>query len=701
MAKSILSLFKPSAFVMLAFLMPIGAADEKIEAPQSFVRLSGHVPDKAVSRALFVGDLHVDTHVPVTFTLPLRNQEELQTLIHRLHDPADELYGKYLSQAEFVEQFAPTQEDYDHVIAYAKSVGMQVVATHPNRTLLNVSGAVGSIESAFNLQLHRYQLPSGRLFFAPNANPEVPASVASVISGVVGLDNHAVWRPFYRKLEDVYSPQDESQASPSGPNNSGYAPKDIIEAYNLSGVSAKGSKQSIALFELASYNTSDITAYTSYFGLPAAQLTNVPVDGGSSAGADAEVTLDIELALAVAPESHIYVYEGPNSGQGVLDTYNKIATDNLAKQVSTSWGLGEDLSDPQQLQSQNSIFMQMAAQGQTIYAAAGDSGAYDDYNQSGSKTLVVDDPASQPYVVGVGGTRLTVNASTGVYQTETVWNDGVGSGGGGGVSTVWPIPSWQANVSSAYSTTHRNVPDVSLNADPYSGYSIYFQGQWTTYGGTSCAAPLWAAFTACVNQELTSKGSPPLGFANPALYKIGAGTSYDSDFHDVTQGNNSYYSAKVGYDNASGWGSFNGANLFANLTQTSVQPTPPPPPPTTPPHLGIEMQHSAPFTKGGTGTYKIEVSNQGSTSTSGLVAVALYLPTGLTFKSSSGSGWNVDQDLLVFTQSNDLGAGKSYPTIILNVDVAENAPSSVTPIATVSWANGAEYTVATNLTTIH
>ena len=137
------------------------------------------------------------------------------------------------------------------------------------------------------------------------------------------------------------------------------------------------------------------------------------VDGGSSSGIDPEVTLDIELAIALAPESQIYVYEGPNSDQGVLDTYNRIATDNLAKQVSTSWGMGENLVSAQYLQAENAIFLQMAAHGQTIYAAAGDSGAYDDYPSS---TLVVDDPASQPYVVGVGGTRLTVNPATGAYS---------------------------------------------------------------------------------------------------------------------------------------------------------------------------------------------------------------------------------------------------------------------------------------------
>ena len=211
-----------------------------------------------------------------------------------------------------------------------------------------------------------------------------------------------------------------SHGHPSGPGG-GYSPKDLLTAYNLNRVSANGSKQIIALFELGGYLTSDINEYTNYFGLPSAKLKNILVDGGSSSGIDPEVTLDIELALALAPASQIYVYEGPNSDQGVLDTYNRIATDNLAKQVSTSWGIGEDLVDAQYLQAENAIFLQMAAHGQTIYAAAGDSGAYDDYPYH---SLVVDDPASQPYVVGVGGTRLIVNSVSGAYSNESVWNDG-------------------------------------------------------------------------------------------------------------------------------------------------------------------------------------------------------------------------------------------------------------------------------------
>ncbi len=532
------------------------------------VRLSGHVPSKAVSDAKFLHHLDASTDVPVTFVLPLRNREELEKLVERIYDPTDEEhYGRYLATTEFAERFAPTEEDYQNVIAYAQSLGLTVKGIHSNRILLNVSAPTESIEKAFNLKLHQYQKSNGHIFYAPDNDPEVCTLIAPIIHGIVGLDNHAVRHSYNRQREtreEFSLLHSISHAHPSGPHG-GYSPHDLLTAYNLTGVSAKGSKQIIALFELGGYRASDINEYTKYFGLPAPHLKNILVDGGSSSGIDPEVTLDIELALALAPESQIYVYEGPNSDQGVLDTYNRIATDNLAKQVSTSWGMGENMSSSQFLHAENAIFLQMAAHGQTIYAAAGDSGAYDDYPNSSA--LVVDDPASQPYVVGVGGTKLTVNAASGAYGSESVWNDGLGNGaGGGGISSVWPIPSWQKNVPNVFSKTNRNVPDVALNADQTTGYSIYYNGQWTIYGGTSCAAPLWAAFTACINQARLVKQMPVLGFANPSLYALGVGTSYTADFHDITVGNNLHYSAGPGYDNASGWGSFNGTHLFESLT---------------------------------------------------------------------------------------------------------------------------------------
>ncbi len=674
--------FKGIMLWMLMLTSYVSAAPLTFDS--TYIRLPDHIAAKAIEKATYLQSLAPDTHVQVTFVLPLRRQKELTALIERISNPADKQYGKYLTTDQFVEQFAPLKEEYDKVIAYAKELGLTIHGTHPNRTLLNVGGLARVVESAFNLKLHQYQLPSGRKFYAADNNPEVPLAIAFVVSGIVGLDNHAKRHTYNRLKEAVHFASVASHSFPSGPSGS-YTPSDIVKAYNLTGVSADGTDQAVALFELAGYQASDVDFYTNYFSLPPAKLENVLVDGGSSSGINLEVTLDIELALALAPQSTIYVYEGPNSGQGVLDTYNRIATDNIAKQVSTSWGLGEDRDSSQVLQAESAIFQQMAVQGQSIYSAAGDSGAYDDFP---STALVVDDPSSQPYVTGVGGTKLAVNSQTGDYQSESVWNNGPGAGaGGGGVSGVWPIPSWQAGVSSAYSHTQRNVPDVALNSDPNTGYIVYHGGQWLIVGGTSCAAPLWAAFTACVNQGLAASSQPPVGFANPKLYAIGAGSSYTTDFHDVTLGDNLFYHAQTSYDNATGWGSFNGTNLYSTLTSS-----------TSAPAFNLLMKHFTPFIRGGIGTFHIIVSNIGSNPTSGPVTLSVTLPSAFTYNSSSGPGWTLDKNTLTFTENNVLNSGAKYPTVILNVNVDPHAAYNENPSATVS-GGGAASKMVTEFTT--
>ena len=268
---------------MLTLALQVSAAT----LDTSSVRLSGHVPSKVLSDAMLLHSLDGATEVPMTFVLPLRNQGELEELVQRIHDPTDEeYYGKYLTPEEFAERFSPTEEDYENVIAYAKSLGLAIMGTHPNRALLNVSGPSESLERAFNLRLHQYQKSNGRLFHAPDNDPEVPSSIASIIHGIVGLDNHAVRHTYNRRREvhpEVSHKHGISHAYPSGPGG-GYSPHDLLTAYNLSGVSANGSNQVIALFELGGYQVSDINEYTNYFGLPTAKLTNILVDGGSGGG---------------------------------------------------------------------------------------------------------------------------------------------------------------------------------------------------------------------------------------------------------------------------------------------------------------------------------------------------------------------------------------------------------------------------------
>ncbi len=548
-----------TAVGLMALSTPMGfAAGSDADA----VMLAGHIPS-IVSQSRTVGRLDASRVLNLALTLPLRNQDELTDLLHRLSDKHDPLYGHYLTPDEFADRFSPTPEDYDRAIAYAQSMGLTVVGTHPNRTVLDVVATEDQVERVFGVHLLTYQsVRDGRYFFAPDREPLVAGQMASVISGVVGLDNAAHWHSqIHRRPEPV--------SDPSGPT---------ANAAPLTTGSGPSGGQTLGLFELAGYTASDITGYTSHFGLPAITLQNVLVDGYSGApgsGAD-EVTLDIELQAALAPgASNILVYEGPNSNAGVVDTYNKIATDNLAKEISTSWGEDEVDTGASTRNSESTAFQQMAAQGQSIFAAAGDSGADDN-----GSSLSVDDPASQPYMVGVGGTSLTTNGAGGTRKSETTWNGGsVNAGaGGGGISTVWSIPSYQSGVvsgASKGSTTMRNVPDISLDADPNNGYAIYYKSQWVVYGGTSCAAPLWSAFTALVNQNRVTGGSSLLGFANPPIYAA-AQSSYAADFFDIADGStNLFYPAVAGYDDATGWGTFNGANLLATLSGGTTAPTAP------------------------------------------------------------------------------------------------------------------------------
>ena len=566
-----------AALAALTFTLPAGAAPRSTQTLGP--RLAGHVPQQAIRRAHLMGRVAGSQTISLALTLPLRHPAQLSDLLVRLYTPGDPLAGRFLTSDEFTARFGPTEADYQAAIAAAKAAGFQITGTHPNRLLLDVSGPASVVEAAFSVRLQTYRaVEDGRLFQAPDAGPRLPAGLAGRVSQVVGLDTALHLRPHLRPMAEQSLLTGRAGSGVKG----GLTPSDIKTAYNLNAVSANGAGQTLAVFELDGFAPNDITFYEQSFGLPVVPIQTIAVGDISTnnGAASDEVTLDIELAQALAPNlSKILVYESPNTNASILNCYNRIATDNLAKQVSTSYGEPESAAQSGPgftkgtafTTSENQIFQQMAAQGQSIFSATGDLGAYDD-----AMALSVDDPGSQPFVTGAGGTTLTTNGTGGLYAGESVWSappsladaalptySTFGSGGGGGFSAIWPAPSYQANLSPA--PAMRSVPDIALNSDPQTGYSIYVGGQWHVYGGTSAAAPLWAGFTALVNQQRAAAGKPPVGFLNPVLYQIGASPSYGADFHDIVSGNNLYYPAAAGYDNASGWGSFVGNALLNTL----------------------------------------------------------------------------------------------------------------------------------------
>lgn len=371
----------------------------------------------------------------------------------------------------------------------------------------------------------------------------------------------------------------------------GLGPTDLLGAYDgaaLQQAGIKGANQTIAVFELDGYQQSDITQYEQTYNLGNPSISNVLVDGyNGAAGAGAiEVELDIEVVAAMAPAASQIVYEGPNSTQGVNDTYNQIVTDNKAQITTISWGECETQSGAAELQTLDGIFKQGAAQGISLFAAAGDSGAYD----CNDTNLAVDSPAGDPNVIGVGGTNL--QTSGGAYGSESVWSNPTdtqrspqGSGGGGGISNTFAQPTWQVGpgVKNQYSNGNREVPDVSADADPATGYDVYCTvtaaGCPTTgsitVGGTSAAAPLWAGSMALINNYLQSQSKPLAGFISPKLYGLANSQQQYAPFHDVTSGTNLYYPATAGYDEASGIGSPDIYNIARDLAGGTV-PTPTP-----------------------------------------------------------------------------------------------------------------------------
>ncbi|HUE37549.1 MAG TPA: S53 family peptidase, partial [Candidatus Acidoferrum sp.] len=314
--------------------------------------------------------------------------------------------------------------------------------------------------------------------------------------------------------------------------------------------------QTVGLFEMDGYKPSDVTAYEAQASLPNVTLTNVFLDSISNnvAGGNAlEVTLDIDMAVAMAPGlASIIVYEGTNTA----DILNRMATDDFANQLSSSW----KPFDASALTDQ--ALQELAAQGQSMFQASGDSNA--------QPSLTITQPSS-PYETLVGGTSLITSGGLGSWVSESVWNRGGINGTGGGISDVYPIPYWQTNaitIANGGSTSFRNSPDVAMVA---SNVLVVLNGLSLKVGGTSIAAPLWAGVTALINQQAGQHGLPPVGFLNPALYGIGMGPNYHSCFHDVTMGNNfwpgspSEFSAEPGYDLCTGWGTPAGQSLIDAL----------------------------------------------------------------------------------------------------------------------------------------
>jgi kumamolisin len=503
-------------------------------------------------QAAWVGRLPTTQSLSLNIALPLRNESQLDELLQQLYDPQSSSYRHFLSVEEFTEQFGPSQEDYDAVINFAEANGLTVTGTAPNRMIVDVTGPVANIERAFHVNMHVYQHPTeDRRFYAPDREPTADLPVA--LWHITGLDNFSIPRP----ASLTRASEATGRTTGSGPG--GYFIGSDMRAAYYGGTALTGKGQSVGLVEFAGYNIKDVQTYFSKVKqTPTVTVVGVSTDGSSLSCTgrcdDTEQALDIEAAISMAPGmSYVYVYVSDTSD---VKIFNRMATDNLAKSLSCSWGWSP--ADPT---SEDPIFKEFAAQGQTIFAASGDSGAYN----SRSRYVY---PADDAYVTSVGGTDLTTNGAGGPWKSETAW-----SYSGGGISPAKiAIPSYQQlkgviTTANKGSTTYRNSPDVAAeaNTDNYICYNGTCGGGW---GGTSFAAPRWAGYLALVNQQSVAyygKSTSTVGFINPIIYTIGLGSSYKTDFHDITSGSNGTYSAGTGYDLVTGWGSPNGTGLIDSL----------------------------------------------------------------------------------------------------------------------------------------
>lgn len=565
-------------------------------APQPGMKtLHGHVPT-IVSGLKAKGQLTATNQLHLAIGLPLRNREALTNLLQQIYDTASPNYHHYLTPEQFTAQFGPTKQDYQAVIDFAKASGLVIVGTHPNRMVLDVSGNAADVGKAFGVTLRTYHHPTeNRDFFAADTEPSVPSSLQ--VQDISGLESYR--RPVQKLKFDAV------KVSPGVKFNAGsgvaglYIGDDFRNAY-VPGTSLNGSGQTVALVQFDGYLASDIQNYANMAGGGRASvvLQNVLIDGFSGVptgtGGEIEVSLDIEMAISMAPGlSKVILYEGSPFNFNPNDVLNRIASDNSARQISCSWGWS---GGPTATTDQ--IFQQMAVQGQTFFDASGDSDAFT--SGAGSvngvdNPFTLNEPSSNPYITQVGGTTLRMQGAGVSYNSETVWNWGVrygpafdGNGSSGGISSFYSIPSWQTNINMTKpqgSTTFRNVPDVALTADDV--FVIADGGIEYRTRGTSCAAPLWAGFTALVNQLAANNSHAPVGFINPALYVIATGPNYTNCFHDITTGNNKWsgspnlFNATNGYDLCTGLGTPNGTNLIIALAATvnTVTHLSPPQPP--------------------------------------------------------------------------------------------------------------------------
>jgi kumamolisin len=457
-----------------------------------------------------------------------------------------------LTRAEFAEQHSASPAAIRQVELFAGENNLTVVEISPARRTVKLEGTAANMLQAFGCKMARYQ-HGGTTYRGRSGMIHIPQDLAASVVAVLGLDNRPQAKSHLR-----------TRAAATGVS---YSPRQVAQLYQFP-LDVNGSGQTVGILELGGgFQTVDLTDYFTSLGIVPPTVIAFSVDQAQNSptnaqSADGEVLLDIEVVGAIAPGAKIVVYFAPNTDQGFQDALTTAIHDsvNNPSVISISWGGPESTWTAQAMTAFDSAAQDAAALGVTICAASGDDGSSDGVSDGGNH---VDFPASSPHILACGGTSL--QSANGAITSETVWNDGAQGGStGGGFSTQFALPTWQANAKvKPPKGGGRGVPDVSGDADPYTGYSVLVDGEAQVIGGTSAVAPLWSALIALINQKL----GRPLGFAQPTLY--GLPTSGGA-FRDITSGSNGSFKAGPGWDATTGLGSPSGENLLRALSGTTA-----------------------------------------------------------------------------------------------------------------------------------
>jgi kumamolisin len=595
------------------------------------------------------------TPLSVTIALKLRDQNEAENLLTALHTPGNPQFHQFLTAAQFTARFAPADTDVAKVAVALSRYGLTVART--TATTLTATGLPSDMEHAFSVSLHSYEVAAhenvpGYTFHAPLTRATIPAEISGFVTAVAGLDNRPSLHPMNRTLSPKVKIA-KSTAPPTTPDAPGFwTVTDFADYYDVQPLYKRGvtgSGRTIGIVTFASFTPSDAFTYWSAVGLSVNpnRIKIVNVDGGpgpiSDVGGSDETTLDVEQSGGIAPGAKIIVYQAPGTAQGSFDNFATAIDSNSAETISVSWGDWEECAnrgigdfptaclppDPAYVEATHELFVRAAIQGQTLFASAGDDGAYDNNADCPTgavcnNTLSVDYPGSDPAITAAGGTtlpglqELCINATCTApfYDVniphERVWGwdyligycSAIGFdpvdcgifpvGTGGGVSSMFVEPLYQfllpgtqlsqpgqsyiVNGDVVYKLPGyfpgRNVPDISFNADPETGYVLYYTSSVYGYGigsydgGTSFVAPQLNGVSALLGEDLGGR----LGLLNFPIYQLGrTGEGYagqHAPFHAISDGDNWFYYGRKGYNPGAGFGTLDVAN-FADVLRGS------------------------------------------------------------------------------------------------------------------------------------